>query len=92
MVENSRNKIYYECSITLTGDKSKIKSLVETMGWNFSTVDIDEEISYIATKRYEVANLQDEDVLQHLLGARRWLNLCGVNVVKDKLSAILFVS
>ena len=82
---------YYECHITMRGDKAIIQPLVEKAGWKFSCIDGDpvlgDGILCYATKHYSHNEAKDWVVLCMNRAAEE-LKEC--NVIRQKVEFVLY--
>lgn len=84
---------YYECHITLDGDKDRLDPLVRAIGWKFSAIDGDpvlgRGIKCYATKHYNARN-SPHDIVNALLTAAQLLTNCGAVVTRRKVELVIY--
>lgn len=87
-------KQYYECHITLLGDKAEIKRAVEKVRWIFSYIDGDpdlgEGVKCYATKHFNIKEPQASvaDLLQDTSAQIEWLTTA--KVLRKKIEMVLY--
>jgi len=86
-------KSYYECHITMTGDKDTIKKLVEDQKWKFSCIDGDptlgDGLKCYATRHFNVRENQDL-ILSKLLDIADRFSHSGINVLRRKIERVIY--
>lgn len=84
---------YYECHITLDGDREQLQSDVEAINWKFSAIDGDPVlgagVKCYATKHYN-ERLGQRDVVNLLLDAGNKLKKRGVTVTRQKVELVIY--
>lgn len=84
---------YYECHVTMTGDRETLKFETERLGWKFSAIDGDanlgDGVKLYATRQYNAKRDQDE-MVEVLLQAARYLKTCGATILRRKVEVVLF--
>lgn len=89
----TRMKKYYESHITMTGNPSLIRPLVEQVKWKFSVIDGDplmgEGIRCYATRLFNAKNTI-EDVLENLLNTALFLSVSGIEVTRRKVELVIY--
>lgn len=87
---------YYETHITIEAlpfDKSRIKRLVELIGWKFSAIEGDivlgDGVKYYATMHFN-ARLPENDVVKMLTDAADYLTAKMVKVVRRKVEKVIY--
>lgn len=86
-------KNYYECHITMLGDKNILRPLVEQSKWKFSAIDGDpvlgDGIKCYATMFYS-NRFKDTDVLDKLLAVANDLAAAGAQIIRKKIEFVIW--
>jgi len=86
-------KQYYECHITMTGNKENIKPLVEAHKWKFSAIDGDptlgDGIKCYATRHFNT-RVGELSVLNRLHEVADILKNYGINVIRRKIEKVIY--
>lgn len=86
-------KDYYECHITMIGERHIIKPLVEARGWKFSCIDGDPVLGAglkcYATMLYSKAK-GEQWVKGQLLSVAKTLQACGAKVLRRKVELVIY--
>jgi hypothetical protein len=87
-------KSYYECHITLEGDPSIIKPIVEDdLRWKFSAIDGDivlgSGVKCYATKHYNT-KIPEKDIMYLLFLAAEHLEFFKIKVLRRKIEKVIF--
>lgn len=89
-------KQYYECHVTMLGNPSGLRPLVEDLGWIFSSIVDDiclgEGIKCYATMHYSFARHSQEQVINLVDGVSDQLKQLGVNVLRKKVELVVYDS
>lgn len=89
-------KEYYECHVTMLGDKTQIQPNVESLGWIFSCIDNDiclgKGIKCYATYHYSVSKHSKEDVINYVEEVANALRSVGCNVIRTKVELVIYDS
>lgn len=86
---------YYECHVTMQGNKEYAENLVNSIGWKFSAIDGDillgGGLKFYATRHFN-ARMKAEEVKEELLSVAEFLHspLAGVEVVRRKVELVIF--
>lgn len=87
-------KQYYECHVTMEGDKSHIEKCVESIGWKFSAIDKDiilgDGVKCYATMHYSKSKYADEQIIAFVEDASYNLASMGCNVIRSKVELVVF--
>lgn len=93
MAEALVGKTYYECHLTLGGDRAVLRPLVEAIKWKFSAIDGDPVmgpgVKCYATRHYN-ARLSAPFVVEKLMEAAASLKTAGVEITRHKVELVLF--
>ena len=86
-------KQYYECHVTMEGDPTAIRPIVEETGWKFSAIYDDiilgEGLKCYATMHYNVRKPEDE-VLLLLHDVANFIEASGVKVLRRKVERVIY--
>ncbi len=86
-------KSYYECHITLVGDRRKLEPLVKQTGWKFSAIDGDptlgDGVKCYATMHYN-AKREEFEVLGLLHKTADRLRDQGAEVIRRKIDRVIY--
>lgn len=93
-LSKTSTKQYYECHITMLGDKDTIRIPVELRHWKFSAIDGDptlgDGIKCYATRHFNY-KLPEEEVLTRLeLMANYLRDTCGIEVIRRKIERVIY--
>lgn len=84
---------YYECHITLEGNRTSTKSKVEAIGWKFSAIDGDpvlgDGVKCYATKHYN-ERFTENEVTEKVCNAAEMLQDAGMTVTRRKVELVIF--
>lgn len=87
------SKQYYECHVTMDGDKELCEIACNDIGWKFSAIDGDpvlgKGVKCYATKHFNY-KLEEEVVLEILKQAAEEIHLMGIKVTRRKVERVLF--
>ncbi len=85
---------YYECHITLLGDKVLLKKEVEALKWIFSCIDGDivlgEGVKCYATMHYSFQRHTEDDVINYTNAIAAKLFKKGINPLRRKVELVLY--
>lgn len=86
-------KRYYECHITILGDKEIAMPIVMAIGWTFSCIDGDPDlgkgVKCYATKHFN-RRLSSHTVKSILVTASEYLRLFNINVIREKIELVIY--
>ncbi len=92
-LSKTSTKQYYECHITMLGDKEKLKPIVEFHKWKFSAIDGDptlgDGIKCYATRHYNT-KLNPDTVLYALHWVADDLERNGIEVIRRKIERVIY--
>ncbi len=84
--------IYYECHVTVIGNREQLEYVVDSLGWKFSAIDGDPTLGVgvkcYATKHYK-ANVSAAAVVEHVRSCAHSLRLASFEVLRDKVELVL---
>jgi len=84
---------YYECHVTMLGNKEVLKRITENIGWVFSSIENDanlgEGVKMYATKQLN-KRVQDRGAVQILQDAAQLLRDWGADVLREKVEVVIF--
>lgn len=83
---------YYECHITLEGERSAVEQAVKSVGWKFSAIDGDpvmgKGVKCYATKHYN-SKIPSEAVVAEVETTADELRSRGCNVTREKVELVI---
>lgn len=87
-------KNYYECHITLEGDRAAAKACVEGMAWKFSAIDGDPVtgpgVKLYATRHFN-AKHSTKDIIEILHNVANWFEeVGGFKITRRKVELVLY--
>ena len=84
---------YYECHITIEGDKDTSEKLVTHVGWKFSAIDGDpslgEGVKCYATMHYN-NRVPLVEVIDRVQTTANALRAAGLHVVREKVEMVVY--
>lgn len=84
---------YYECHITIEGDKAAVEQAVAAVGWKFSAIDGDpslgEGIKCYATMHYN-SRIPVYEIIDTVNSAANNLRSRGIKVVREKVELVVY--
>jgi len=93
MDDKWETKRYFECHVTMNGDPTMIKPIVETSKWTFSAIDGDPDLGN-GVKCYATKQYNERSGLPAAIGAvsviAEVLQKAGVNVVREKVEMVVY--
>jgi hypothetical protein len=89
----SRTQEYYECHITMEGDKAFIEAQVKAIGWTFSAIDKDiilgDGVKCYATHHYNSVKYTKEEVISKVTHYAHQLRGNGCRVIREKVELVI---
>jgi hypothetical protein len=89
-----RMKPYYECHITMEGDRDFIEKAVENVVWTFSCIDGDPDlgpgVKCYATRQYNCLRYELQDVIDWMESTAETLSQFGCKVLRKKVEKVLY--
>lgn len=84
---------YYECHVTMLGNREVLKRITEGMGWVFSSIENDanlgDGVKMYATKQLN-KRVHDSGAVEILQDAANSLRSCGAEVLREKVEVVIF--
>lgn len=87
------SKTYYECHVTLVGDREQLRKSVESTRWLFSCIDGDpvlgEGVKCYATKHFSY-RFSTKEVVKQVQKVASELRALGCNVIREKVELVIW--
>ncbi len=87
-------KNYFECHVTMVGDKAMIKTMTEELRWKFSAIDGDPVlgagVKCYATMLYSAAVHTQESCVEKTINIADRLSGFGVKILRRKVELVVF--
>lgn len=88
--------MYFECHVTLQGDKDHIKPIVESTGWTFSAIDGDpnmgDGVKCYATTQLNATKFDCQQAVNAVEQCANVLHAAGMTILRKKVELVVFDS